>query len=78
MTRLLTLNEAAAELGCSVATIKRRVKAGALPVFTDGRLIRIRLDDLVRYIAERTATRTTSQRGAPVGRVLAKGARLWD
>ncbi len=33
--RLLTLRDVAGELGCSVATVKRRVRAGVLPAFVD-------------------------------------------
>ena len=51
----MTLFEVAQELGCSHASIKRRVAAGLLPVFRDGRLVRVRRVDLERYIAARTA-----------------------
>jgi excisionase family DNA binding protein len=77
--RLLTFAEAAAEMGCSRATVKRRVAAGALAVFTDKRLRRIRESDLRRYIAERIDRRGAGATNACVsGRVLAPGARLWD
>ena len=77
--RLLTLREVAVELRCSVATVKRRVRDGALPTYVDGRLVRVREDDLRRYVAERVCRR--SRAGAPAvaaGRTLPKGARLWD
>lgn len=76
---LLTLREVAGELRCSVATVKRRVAAGELPAFHDGRLIRIRRDDLGRYIAERV-TRSSSwlPSAAAFGVALGPGERLWD
>jgi excisionase family DNA binding protein len=77
MARLLTQREAADELGCSVATVKRRIASGALPVFRDGRLVRVRGDDLTRYIAERV-TRGSSRAPVLAGHVLAPGERLWD
>ncbi len=79
MSRLLTLQDVADELACSVTTVKRRVRAGKLPVLVDGRLVRVRDVDLRRYILERL--RTGSAGGgvvpAPAGRSAAKG-RLWD
>jgi excisionase family DNA binding protein len=53
--RLLTLAEAAEHLGCSPTTLKRRIAAGELAVFRDGRLVRVRQPDLDRYVAERVA-----------------------
>lgn len=78
--RLLTLSEVAEQLGCSVATVKRRVQAGALPTFVDGRLIRVREVDLARYVAERVAARrpSTLASGRPASRALPPGSRLWD
>ncbi len=58
--RLLTLTEASRFLGCSVATVRRRVQAGALPVVIDGGLYRILESDLRAYIQAR--------RRAPAGR----------
>jgi excisionase family DNA binding protein len=49
--RLLTLDEVARTIGCSVATVKRRVRAGLIPVFRDGRIVRLREADLRRYVA---------------------------
>jgi excisionase family DNA binding protein len=77
--RLLTLGEVASELRCSVATVKRRIRAGDLAAFTDGRLVRVREADLRRYIVERVARRLP--RGRPMigaGHDLPSGARLWD
>jgi excisionase family DNA binding protein len=77
--QLLTLRDVAAELGCSVTTIKRRVREGALPVYVDGHLVRVREDDLRRYVAERVRRRARSSAPAvAAGRRLPKGARLWD
>jgi excisionase family DNA binding protein len=77
--RLLTQREVAEELRCSVATVKRRIRAGALPTYRDGHLVRIREDDLRRYVAERVSRRTaTAEHAGVAGRSLPKGARLWD
>lgn len=77
-SELLTLPQVADRLGCSVATVKRRIRDGALLTFRDGRLVRVRELDLDRYIAEHV-TRTAPARGAsPRGGVtLAPGERLW-
>jgi hypothetical protein len=61
-----------------VTSVKRRVAAGELPVFRDGRLVRVREADLRRYIAERTARRASSPAAAAAGHALPEGARLWD
>ena len=53
--RLLTLEEAARLLGCSTRTLRRRAAAGALPVFRDGRLVRIPEGALAGYVAARTS-----------------------
>ncbi len=77
---LLTLAEVADALTCSVATVKRRIRDGALPAFADGRIVRVREADLTRYIAERVARRATTSALSPVasGRKLPAGSRLWD
>lgn len=51
--RLLTIKEAAQRLNMSLKTVNRRIKAGDLPVIRDGRIVRIRPDDLRRYISQR-------------------------
>ena len=51
--RLLTVEEVARILGCSIKTIRRRIDKGELAVIRDGRLIRAHPDDLRRYIAQR-------------------------
>lgn len=77
--RLLTLPEVADALGCSVATVKRRIGSGVLPAFVDGRLVRVRDADLARYVAERVVRRSSGRRvSAAVGLSLAPNARLWD
>ncbi len=55
---LLTFYEVALELGCSAKSVQRRVSAGVLPVFQDGRIRRVRRVDLEAYIAARTVCLT--------------------
>lgn len=74
---LLTLPDVAARLSCSLATVKRRVRSGALPVYRDGRLVRVRELDLDRYIAEHVARRVPSS-SRRAGVTFALGERLWD
>ncbi|MFN2467040.1 MAG: helix-turn-helix transcriptional regulator [Gaiellaceae bacterium] len=80
--RLLTLEQAADELGCSTSTIKRRIRAGAFPTFVDGRLVRVREADLRRYVLERVAVRARGVAGgtpsSSSGATVAQGTRLWD
>ena len=76
--RLLRLSDVAVELDCSVATVKRRVREGALPAFRDGRIVRVRESDLTRYVLERVVVSARGDATAATGRALAKGARLWD
>jgi excisionase family DNA binding protein len=52
-TRLLNLMQTAEVLDCSVKTLRRRIAAGELAVIRDGRLIRVRPEDLERYIQQR-------------------------
>lgn len=78
--RLLTLGDVADYLGCSVRTVKRRVRAGGLPAYRDGRLVRVREADLARYVAERVA-RAAPAAIRPVraaGPRLRPGEKLWD
>jgi excisionase family DNA binding protein len=75
---LLTLADVAEELGCSVATVKRRIRAGRLPAFVDGRLVRVRSIDLTRYITERIVRHSAASMEGPSGHSLAPGSRLWD
>jgi excisionase family DNA binding protein len=77
--RLLNYNEVAAVLGCSSATVKRRVATGSLPAFRDGRLRRIPEDALHRFILERVERHGPQRAGVAVAtRILEPGARLWD
>jgi excisionase family DNA binding protein len=74
----LTVSEAADVLGCSVSSVKRRIRTGALPAFVDGRLVRVRDADLDRYVAARVIRAApASERGAG-GIAIPNGARLWD
>jgi excisionase family DNA binding protein len=77
-SELLTVPQVADRLGCSDATVKRRIRDGALPTFRDGRLVRVRELDLDRYIAEHV-TRTAAPRGSSprTGVMLRPGERLW-
>lgn len=79
---LLKLDEAARELDVSVSTLKRRIRAGALPVFRDGRIVRVREADLVRYHLERVARATPPaapmRRGGARKGSKTEGGRLWD
>lgn len=79
MTSVLTLKEAADRLLCSQTTVKRRIRAGALPAFHDGRIVRVREADLERYVRERVRAARPDAVPAPLaGRKLTNGARLWD
>ena len=51
LPRLMTLKDAAAALGLSVKTLRRRIAAGKLPVIRDRRVLRVDPEDLCRYIA---------------------------
>jgi excisionase family DNA binding protein len=74
---LLTLYQVAEELGCSLSSVKRRVKAGKLPVFVDDRLVRVRRVDLQRYVADRVS-RATPTKPRVNGKKLPHGSRLWE
>jgi excisionase family DNA binding protein len=50
LVRLLTLQDVATILQCSLKTVKRRVAEDALPVIRDGRMVRVHPSDLDRYI----------------------------
>jgi excisionase family DNA binding protein len=78
--RLLTIGQVAERLGCSIVTVKRRIRSGALPAFVDGRLVRVREADLTRYIAERVTRHPgfAVSASAASGRTLPPGSRLWD
>lgn len=77
---IVALNEAARLLGMSRRTLDRRIAAGALRVFRDGRIVGVPSDELARYVHEHTIS--TSSHGARARRgqrtSLPLGARLWD
>lgn len=50
---LLTITQAADFLNVSPKTVRRRIDAGELSVFRDGRLVRVHPNDLDRYVAAR-------------------------
>ena len=50
---LLTIREASIYLRMSVKTLRRRIDDGDIPVFRDGRMLRIRYSDLNHYITVR-------------------------
>jgi excisionase family DNA binding protein len=52
--RLLSLGQAAARVGCSTRTIRRRIAAGQLTVFRDRGLLRIPEQALADYLSART------------------------
>ena len=74
---LHTLDEVAAVLRVSTRTARRIVACGELPAVHVGRLVRVRDDDLRRFIAERTTTAAEVKRSGRAV-VLAAGDRLWD
>ena len=80
--RLLTLGETARVLGCSLDTVKRRVRSGSIPVFRDGRIVRVRESDLRSYVALHvTAPRQVAASRRPLvagGRRRLPARRLWD
>jgi excisionase family DNA binding protein len=48
---LLTIEQAAKLMTASARTIRRRIQDGDLAVIRDGRIVRIRPEDLRRYIS---------------------------
>jgi excisionase family DNA binding protein len=76
---VLTLSEVASELHCSLATVKRRVRSGALPVVRDGRIVRVRAVDLERFLLERVQRGGMTVSATPArGFGVTAGERLWD
>ncbi|MBI4615037.1 MAG: helix-turn-helix domain-containing protein [Planctomycetes bacterium] len=51
----MTIAEAAQKLRVSIATIRRRIRAGRLRAYRNGRLLRIRESDLVALAEARQA-----------------------
>jgi len=58
--------------------VKRRIRSGSLPAFRDGRLMRVREDDLRRFIVERVARTGVGMSTVAAGVTLPPGSRLWD
>lgn len=78
-SRLLTLSQAADELGCSKRTVRRRIEDGSLSAFRDRGLLRVRAVDLERYVAANVTRAVLRRAGVQAaGVVLPVGARLWD
>ena len=77
---LLTIEQAAKQLNYSPATLKRRLRSGALPCFRDGRLLRIRQTDLDHYIEQRLCRPTEPNRPARTAQTTAlpPGLKLYD
>lgn len=47
----ISLSDAAAQLGVSVDTLKRRIAAGRLPAYRNGqRIIRLRVSDVQQFL----------------------------
>ncbi len=51
--RLYKLFEVAAQIACSVSTMRREVRAGRLKVIRIGRILRVTEADLAAYLAAR-------------------------
>ena len=82
-SRLLTLPEAAARVGCSTRTIRRRIGSGELSVFRDHGLLRIPEQALTAYLSARTLPPAVSPaRAAPTAASNASppaaAHRLWE
>jgi len=77
---IIPLAEAARLLGMSRRTLDRRIAAGALPVFRDGRIVGVPSDELARYVHAHTVRRPAHGARTRRGRHTspAPGARLWD
>jgi excisionase family DNA binding protein len=50
LSRACLISEAAELLGCSVATVRRRIATGVLPVIKHGRILRLLEADLHEFI----------------------------
>ena len=76
-TKLLTVPDVAERLAVSPRTVKRVLARGELPVVRVGRLVRVRDEDLHRFLAARTYA-LGSATVAAGGVTLRPGERLWD
>jgi excisionase family DNA binding protein len=65
-TAVLDVREAAAYLAVEAVTVYRLVRSGELPHTRVGRSVRFRVEDLDRYLAERTS-RKWEPHGKPRG-----------
>ena len=81
---LLTLDEAARLLRCSRRTLERRIAAGLLPVFRDGRRVAVPVEEVRRYVAAHMVLRGRPEKPATAGGWWpgwtrpSHAARLWD
>lgn len=74
--RYLSVTEVARRLGVSERTLWRRIAGGSLPVFRDGRIVRVAEGELARYVRERTAEATQAPyTGCSVGMRVRGGTR---
>ena len=55
---IIPLTEATRLLGMSRRTLDRRIAAGALRVFRDGRIVGVPSDELARYVHAHTVQRS--------------------
>jgi excisionase family DNA binding protein len=78
--QLLTLEQAARRLGCSVRTVSRRVERGELVAFRDRRLVRVRVSDLRAYVTAHAAAPPSRCAPRPIStaRQRAPVANLFD
>jgi excisionase family DNA binding protein len=74
---LLTVEEAAEALRCSVRTLQRRISSGELRAYRDGRIVRVPTDELRRYVREHLGSSLSPERAEGRGRPLPPGSRLW-
>lgn len=50
--RLLSLNETANQLSCSVVSVRRWIKSGKLPYVRIGRLLRVKRSDVAAWVTQ--------------------------
>jgi excisionase family DNA binding protein len=75
--KLLTVQDVAERLAVSPRTVKRVLASGELPVVRLGRAVRIREEDLRKFLAARTCAQGSGTVAAG-GVTLRPGERLWD
>ena len=60
-------------------TLDRRIAAGAIAVFRDGRIVAVPAAEVSRYIATHLVRRAPGRHGvARAARLMRPGERLWD